>query len=83
MFGTREPSTLWCPFVRVREFSSAENAEPVINREISGRPDRGSMCLGAGCASWRWDEPAGDSERRRGFCGLAGPLAFLEQQPPE
>ncbi len=30
-------------------------------------------CKGMECAAWRWAEPKwGASEKRRGYCGLAG-----------
>ena len=34
-------------------------------------------CEGTNCLAWRWYEPPG-SDRRRGYCGLAGKPQYEE-----
>lgn len=78
-FKTPEPKTVWCPFARAREWAGEDGNGPIVNRDPSGTPDSGCMCLGAGCAAWRWDEPPTDQpeQHRNGYCGLAGNLRYL------
>lgn len=68
MHTNDQAKLLWCPMGRVGVMPSARGPSSINDPSVEFRTN----CQGSGCAMWRWGPPTSLSERRRGFCGLAG-----------
>jgi hypothetical protein len=53
-----DAKTRWCPFARVPV------AVASANRDLSGKRQTGTNCIGTECMAWRWHS------KRHGYCGL-------------
>jgi len=82
MLTEEEAKTKWCPFARVAGRTTSDNAAQGCNRNYTGGPDSGGLCIGSACMAWRWKarfgtdpvnpENCAQLEPMYGYCGLAG-----------
>lgn len=54
----------WCPFANMGTGNAA-----LGNRELDGRPNKGSHCLGNRCAMWE-EAHHGHRKVEAGYCGI-------------
>lgn len=57
LLTVEQAKTVWCPEARTTSTDSDEGVAPAtVNRRSWGQADAGAMCLGDGCAFWRWHD---------------------------
>ena len=61
--------TRWCPFARCYDSSDSGDNVTATNRPLEYERKRTAInCIASECMAWR------ATGRRRGYCGLAGPM---------
>jgi len=77
-----EASMCWCPMAREATPVGKGPKDAAIGNRYVDRDGSdyanpaGARCIGSMCTCWRWDS------KRRGHCGLAGPIAYQSLGEP-